>query len=202
MSLRNSIGLIAATGFLALSSISARAAVIDFETVPGGAATVIGQLVNNDYAALGLTFDSAYYFRCPGTCPAPSTGTFVSGFKTAKGFTATFATAQDFFSFNNIGGASLIQYYAYDGANVLLGSGSAGLFPSPTILTFTGMKSVLFAPDAPNHLGVNYGGVDNFSFGRTNGAVPEPASWALMISGFGLAGAVLRRRRGLAALTA
>jgi hypothetical protein len=31
------------------------------------------------------------------------------------------------------------------------------------------------------------------------GAVPEPASWALMISGFGLAGAALRRRRSAAA---
>ena len=175
---------------------------IDFETVPGGAATVIGQLVNSDYATLGLTFDSAYYFQCPGTCPAPSTGTFVSGFKAAKGFTATFTTAQDYFSFNNIGGASLIQYYVYDSANILIGSGSAGLFPSPTILTFTGMKSVLFAPDAPRHLGANFGGVDNFSFGRTIGGVPEPASWALMISGFGLAGAVLRRRRLQAALTA
>lgn len=30
-----------------------------------------------------------------------------------------------------------------------------------------------------------------------NGAVPEPASWALMISGFGLAGVALRRRRAL-----
>lgn len=29
--------------------------------------------------------------------------------------------------------------------------------------------------------------------------VPEPASWALMIAGFGLTGAALRRRRGLAA---
>lgn len=29
----------------------------------------------------------------------------------------------------------------------------------------------------------------------TSAAVPEPASWALMIGGFGLAGAVLRRRR-------
>ena len=27
------------------------------------------------------------------------------------------------------------------------------------------------------------------------GGVPEPASWALMIAGFGLAGAQLRRRR-------
>jgi hypothetical protein len=34
----------------------------------------------------------------------------------------------------------------------------------------------------------------------TGGAVPEPASWALMIAGFGLAGAALRRRRAGAAL--
>jgi PEP-CTERM motif len=32
----------------------------------------------------------------------------------------------------------------------------------------------------------------------TGGGVPEPASWALMISGFGLAGAAMRRRRSLA----
>lgn len=31
-------------------------------------------------------------------------------------------------------------------------------------------------------------------------AVPEPASWALMLTGFGLAGAALRRRRVLAAI--
>ena len=32
----------------------------------------------------------------------------------------------------------------------------------------------------------------------TTGAVPEPTSWALMIGGFGMAGAALRRRRMLA----
>jgi len=31
------------------------------------------------------------------------------------------------------------------------------------------------------------------------GAVPEPAAWAMMIAGFGLAGATLRRQRALAA---
>jgi len=31
-----------------------------------------------------------------------------------------------------------------------------------------------------------------------SGGVPEPASWALMIAGFGLAGAALRRRSALA----
>jgi hypothetical protein len=33
----------------------------------------------------------------------------------------------------------------------------------------------------------------------TGGGVPEPASWALMIAGFGLAGGMLRRRRAAAA---
>ena len=36
----------------------------------------------------------------------------------------------------------------------------------------------------------------NYAF--TSGAVPEPAAWALMIGGFGLAGAALRRRRQVA----
>jgi microcystin-dependent protein len=31
------------------------------------------------------------------------------------------------------------------------------------------------------------------------GAVPEPATWALMTAGFGLAGAAFRRRRAVAA---
>jgi hypothetical protein len=33
----------------------------------------------------------------------------------------------------------------------------------------------------------------------SRGLVPEPATWALMIAGFGMAGATLRRRRALAA---
>lgn len=38
-------------------------------------------------------------------------------------------------------------------------------------------------------------GLDDFVFTPTLAAVPEPASWAMMICGFGLAGATLRRRR-------
>ncbi len=38
-----------------------------------------------------------------------------------------------------------------------------------------------------------YQAVDNINL---TSAVPEPATWAMMITGFGLAGAMLRRRRG------
>jgi len=44
----------------------------------------------------------------------------------------------------------------------------------------------------------DYFGADDLTFDTA--AVPEPASWALMIGGFGLAGAALRRRRLVAAV--
>ena len=40
--------------------------------------------------------------------------------------------------------------------------------------------------------------LDNVSV-TTSGAVPEPATWAMMIAGFGLVGSTLRRRRALSA---
>jgi hypothetical protein len=56
-----------------------------------------------------------------------------------------------------------------------------------------------FAPGSTTvGFGLNRLGVaDNFSFDAVggNGAVPEPAAWALMIGGFGLAGAAARTRR-------
>lgn len=40
---------------------------------------------------------------------------------------------------------------------------------------------------------------NRFYGGGGGGAVPEPATWAMMIAGFGLAGATFRRRRALSA---
>lgn len=40
--------------------------------------------------------------------------------------------------------------------------------------------------------------MDQVRFAFTSAGVPEPATWALMIGGFGLAGAMIRRRRALA----
>ncbi|MBC7519624.1 MAG: PEPxxWA-CTERM sorting domain-containing protein [Sandarakinorhabdus sp.] len=76
----------------------------------------------------------------------------------------------------------------------------------PAVLTFSGLHYVgtvdaylagmtsrdyatpTFAFDADGH--------------STNGTVPEPASWAMLIAGFGLVGAAARRRRGANALSA
>lgn len=56
----------------------------------------------------------------------------------------------------------------------------------------------------PNSVAMDFGGLsaDNATFSVDllggAGAVPEPATWALMIGGFGLAGAAMRRRRAMA----
>jgi hypothetical protein len=48
--------------------------------------------------------------------------------------------------------------------------------------------------------GTNVYGLDELRVsGSAAGAVPEPASWALMIGGFGMAGAMLRRRHTMTA---
>lgn len=56
-------------------------------------------------------------------------------------------------------------------------------------LTVTGLAGGIKSLNAVAKLGTGFAG----------GAVPEPASWALMISGFGLTGAALRRRRAAVA---
>jgi hypothetical protein len=56
----------------------------------------------------------------------------------------------------------------------------------------TGLDTIKLAATVEGNGGVFFDKVS------VSGAVPEPASWALMIGGFGMAGAMLRRRRSLA----
>jgi hypothetical protein len=62
---------------------------------------------------------------------------------------------------------------------------------TPIGVTFAGVaKSIDFGG------GANFVAYDNITFGSDRpGAIPEPASWAMLIAGFGLIGAVARRRR-------
>jgi hypothetical protein len=59
--------------------------------------------------------------------------------------------------------------------------------PAPEFFDFVGGSFKVPGP--------SYGGYFDYGHAKFDGAVPEPASWALMLMGFGGLGAMLRRRR-------
>ena len=70
---------------------------------------------------------------------------------------------------------------------------SAALTPAPQ-LSFTG-SSILITFDTVGLGQFNFGADGGQAiFAYNGGVVPEPASWAMMIAGFGLVGAAMRRR--------
>jgi len=108
------------------------------------------------------------------------------------------------FSLNDINGLATIS--GYPGSPSLIGSFAnvTGIIYNTSVpngapwthysLEFTpvqaGSLTLSFSTTSADDVGPL---IDNVSV--TTGAVPEPAGWALMIGGFGLAGAALRRRR-------
>lgn len=66
-------------------------------------------------------------------------------------------------------------------------------------LTFAGRAHSVVVRGEAGAFGIDditFGGAGGVTFGGPSG-VPEPASWALLIGGFGLGGAALRRRRAV-----
>jgi hypothetical protein len=96
----------------------------------------------------------------------------------------------DFFA--NDGNDENPQLLAFDAMGAQIDIDSVGAVPlgSPVTLTVsgTGIKSIRAYWDEINRSA--NGGLDNLVFN----AVPEPATWAMMISGFGFVGAAMRRR--------
>lgn len=74
-------------------------------------------------------------------------------------------------------------------ANYLAGSAlSASLFFSGATYASLGIDATDFSQD------LGGGQIVNFAFGTAAPGVPEPATWAMMILGMGVAGAAMRRR--------
>jgi hypothetical protein len=180
------IKLAASGAAIAMAAPASAATTIDFETTTTGAATTPGTSIGSIYSSLGITFSNAVFYQCGGGCPAPDTGTFISGAGFGT-FTATFSNLTNAFSFANVS-ASSGTARAFGAAGNLLQSISFSAFPATFHFNVSGIKSVSFAPAG------GYG-VDNFAFDNPTPAVPEPATWAMMILGMGAVGFAMRRRQ-------
>ncbi|WP_017667257.1 PEPxxWA-CTERM sorting domain-containing protein [Sandarakinorhabdus sp. AAP62] len=109
---------------------------------------------------------------------------------------------------NGVGGVGL-DITVNDGflpysALVTFGNSDTQLFAlQANVASFWGLtsdrqiRSIAFGPNG----GITTSGsfqIDNLTIGAS-GVVPEPASWAMLIAGFGLVGATARRRRAVTA---
>jgi hypothetical protein len=185
---------------------------------PGSAVSAGAQLSNQFLATLGASFSSGASYVAvvdhgfPSLTPTPPNiigGTGADGrldysavirvafFDPAN--TADQATTDhvrvlgDLFGL----GSGTVTMNAFDRFGGFLGSVSDTdnhpLGQGPVLqLNLAGIQSVTFSGTSGTV------GFDNFEFDTVTavgGGVPEPASWALTIAGFGLAGAALRRRR-------
>jgi hypothetical protein len=186
---------------------------------PGSSVSAGAQLSNQFLATLGASFSSGAGYVAvvdhgfPSLTPTPpniiggtnanGTLSYVAPIRVAfydPANTANQATTDhvrvlgDLFGL----GSGTVTLNAYDRFGGLLGSVTdsdnhpLGLGPVLE-LNLAGIQSVSFGGTSGTV------GFDNFEFNTVTainaGGVPEPAAWALMIAGFGLTGAALRRRR-------
>lgn len=127
--------------------------------------------------------------------------------------TATAALTRGFgVMFSDVDLANTTSIQLFDAANASLGTFFAcSVAGANETFSFLGIsfadpsiaRARITAGNTALSLGLNesstrdYVVMDDFLFGESRSAVPEPAAWMLMIGGFGLAGAVLRRHRRL-----
>ncbi len=113
-------------------------------------------------------------------------------------FSIAFSTSINAFSavFAGVSTGADVTLYAYNGATLI------GTVNGPTTTT-TSQFVLSFAAPTITRIAVRPGSftdwvaVDNINFTQNGvvGTVPEPASWALMLVGFGAMGAAVRRAR-------
>jgi hypothetical protein len=185
--------LLATTASLALAAPALAA--ISLGPTVSGLATFTDSNTGRNWVRMDTYFNQSY--------------NFMANDLTGKGFTlatrtdieALFATVNVAADFN---GVAAIMGRAPNRA--LIWGAFAPLASNNTIewaFAFSGnnwqIAGTSFGPDTVPNFNSPDADMNFWAFTGGNGVVPEPASWAMLIAGFGLVGAVARRRRVVAA---
>lgn len=173
-----------------IAAVPAQAVTIDFE-----AGTTQGQLIQGEYEGSGVTFSGATILKAPDynfdAFPAHSGTTVVyNGDGDIRLFFSAFTF--DLSAYATTSTPLILTVFGLDGVQL----GSSILAPNlgtTALISYQGqgIASALFSTGEVGNFTL-----DDISFGgSTVSAAPEPATWAMMILGFGLAGVAIRRGR-------
>ena len=159
-----------------------------FETGDFTGWTLGGNLDGNTFVAAsgfdGITAEDGDYYAALGAIGADATVSQTFADVAGVTYTASFWLASDGYTPND---------FSVQGPGSLFLGPITDIPASPFTQyygTFVGSGSDTITFSAANDPG--YLGLDNVS---VTSAVPEPAAWGLMLAGFGLVGATMRRRR-------
>jgi hypothetical protein len=183
---------------------STRGTLLAYSQTTGPALTFAAMFASAVYRNTSGTLD--FYFQVARTGDGSASGNAI------QSFTAADFGGYDVFAFRD--GSD------FDGAGGFLAAGNPGTFTSTASRSFDGevlgvnfgsnnlagtenTTTYIFRTDALNFTTGTFGVIDGSTlqgvtfapFGDPFGSVPEPATWAMMLAGFGLCGAALRRKR-------
>ena len=193
MNIRSKLGVATAAAALAFAGAASAATFIDTWTVnttTGAISVVIGDTGFNVLGGSSSSQGTSTQVITDLTGPDAGRVGFVDTFD----FTLPTGQINSSVTSSDTNNALKFTGITFNNVNGVIGPTPAGL-PSAGItaqFVTAGGKQELVVSGSSGPAG-SFGGTVNFS--PVTAGVPEPASWALMIIGFGSAGALLRRRR-------
>lgn len=209
-------GVAGAISFLGTQPASAGVNVVNFDGLNGSVYEQVLNYYDGGFGGsgsgpgpnYGVTFSSNAIVGCEQGTPcantsaanapsAPNVMFFLSGTAATMDVAGGFDTGFSFYYSAQVGTTGSVDVWSgLDGTGTLLASFTLPSTPNPY---------TVFVPIGVSFLGtaelVQFGGVANFiafddvTFGSASPGVPEPAAWALMLTGLAAAGGALRRRR-------
>ncbi|WP_232474085.1 PEPxxWA-CTERM sorting domain-containing protein [Sphingomonas sp. MA1305] len=188
--MKKTILALSMAGATMLMSSHANAEVLNFEDAP-----------TSDYVALtsykGYTFGNVYnvagqsygYGYAAGVVSAPNV--IFNGYGNIASISSATAFLLNSAYFTGAYGDQSVTVTGYNGLTQVFSETFDTLISSPTLHSFNAVPITSFSFVSPNSQVV----IDNLNLSPATAAVPEPATWALMILGMGAVGFAMRRRK-------
>ena len=140
-----------------------------------------GTLIGSTYANQGVSFSGAYFFFGEAS---PNNGNV--GYGTGA-FSATFSIPVQYLSITAGGYGTIFVAGATSPSSGTFNGEANGFASTPLVATGSNITGFRLEGDP--------GYITSITFGSLVAPTPEPATWAMMILGFGAVGTALRRRQ-------